>query len=162
LAKYKKVPGHTKKQRAWVLKRDGHQCMFHQVVGGQWNRCKRTKNLEVHHILPRGFASMHAPDRFKVNNKDNLIILCHRCHCKIHTDILAAQGNYSKNPNSYKEVFQTRHELSKNGQPYWNTRYDWMFRLIVEKFNEKMTKPYPQGKCRTIGKWRKEREKEEV
>ena len=151
------VATYTQKQREWILERDGYQCMFHEKVDGKWIRCFRKTGLEVHHILPRGFASLHAPDRFEINGKENLITLCARCHKKVHPDMLAAQSAYGNDVHSYEEVFQERHELAVAGQPYWRTRYDWMFHLLVDKYNAQMEKPYPYNSWRTIGEWRKRR-----
>lgn len=52
--------------RAAILERDSYRCQS----------CGLRKELDVHHIIPRG--------RGGSDNPDNLITLCRRCHHNIH------------------------------------------------------------------------------
>lgn len=79
--------------RAKVRKRDNHHC--------QWPRCRRTKKLKVHHILPWAkFPEL----RYEVSNG---ITLCRWCHDKIHGKELAYATfltNIIKNQDDAKTV----------------------------------------------------------
>lgn len=51
--------------------------------------CKTTEHLHTHHIKPQVSFSKHESKR--MNNKDNLIVLCHSCHEGIHQGTLDLQ-----------------------------------------------------------------------
>jgi len=53
--------------RERVLERDGHRCYI----------CGRTKNLHLHHIIPRSQGGPHT--------EDNLITLCSGCHRSVES-----------------------------------------------------------------------------
>jgi len=55
-----------------ILKRDHYRCQ----------KCGEDKEelLDIHHILPRNFGG--------TNRKENLIVLCNRCHHKEHWKII--------------------------------------------------------------------------
>lgn len=71
-----KAIGFTPKQRQWALNRDGNQCSMFMYIDGKWVRCKNTQHLQVHHIVPRGYASKHYPKHFPLNGPNNCITLC--------------------------------------------------------------------------------------
>ena len=45
-------------------------------------QCHHSKNLEIHHIIPRGY---HGPERplYDIDHPDNLSVLCRECHERI-------------------------------------------------------------------------------
>jgi len=62
--------------RAKVLERDGHQC--------RWPGCDRTRNLEVHHVIP----IEDAPDR--ADDLTNQVTLCKPHHLEAARQYRAA------------------------------------------------------------------------
>lgn len=151
------VVGFTQNQRAWVLRRDGSRCQFHYNVGGVWVRCRNTQNLQVHHIVPRGWAARHFPHKFPINGSLNAITLCDQHHigdvdCEdsiyvVHPDTAKAKREYREgNKGAYNDMMKNRRELNEKGVPYWNTRWDWMFNRIAKKQTAKYTKSNPDDK----------------
>lgn len=149
--------GFTKGQRSWFLRRDGNQCMFHYKKGNRWVRCKRRVKLQAHHIIPRGWASENMGEEFPLNAASNGIILCSKHHVNdggelsqefvVHPDNLSAQHSYQAgNKEAYKEMMDKRREKNLAGVPYWNTRWDWMFRRLVDKANSRHGAQYPNDK----------------
>jgi len=160
------VVGFTQNQRAWFLRRDGNRCQFHFRVAGVWVRCKNTDHLQIHHIVPRGWAAKHFPHKFPINGPMNGIALCKMHHVGygvdpedkyetqfvVHPDIEVARRRYVKgqDPNSYEEMQDVRRELNEGGLPYWNTMWDWMFNRIANlqtlRFARK--EEYPENRRR--------------
>ena len=70
----------TKKQRDWVRKRNGNQCV-HCWVGedGKWHRCSEHENLDVHHVVPEGWGDEHVKS-MTPNSPTNLVTLCGKHH----------------------------------------------------------------------------------
>lgn len=56
----------TKKTRKNIYRREGYQCAV----------CGSNRQLEIHHVVKRS--------RGGGNNTQNLICLCHICHCLVH------------------------------------------------------------------------------
>lgn len=154
-----KAKGFSDAQRRWFLARD-QRCQFHYVLDGHWVRCNNTEHLEIHHIVPRGYASRHYPEDFPLNGAYNGIVLCKLHHTMsptgVHPDTFKAHNDYvNGNKNAYNEMVQKRYELNKKGIPYWNTQYDLQFVRIVEKANVSFlrTHPYPdKGKYGKTGR----------
>ena len=70
----------TKKQRDWVLERNGGKCQYcWKDEGGKWHRCGRSDCPEVHHIIPEGFANENVKS-MDPNSPENLITLCSAHH----------------------------------------------------------------------------------
>lgn len=156
-----KVKGFSDAQRRWIIQRDESQCQFHYVGSdGKWHRCHNKAKLQVHHIVARGFASLHYPTDFPVNGAYNGICLCELHHImspqSVHPDAFIAHNEYvAGNKNAFNEMMQKRYELNKKGIPYWNTQYDLQFVRIVEKANVSFlrTHPYPdKGKYGKTGR----------
>lgn len=153
-----KVTGFTKKQRNWFLERDQWQCMFHEYSNrkGKWLRCRHVKWLQVHHIIPRGWAAMHLPPDFPINGSTNGIVLCSQHHvgnASVHPDTWEAKEKYrGGNKKAYTEMAEARAELNHTGKPYWNTVWDWMFTRLARKrtasFSKK--KKYPENRNRGL------------
>lgn len=157
-----KAIGFTKAQRLWFLERDGHQCMMVRVNSdGKWHRCKNTEHLQVHHVIPRGWASMHYPKRFKINGPGNGITLCRQCHVgygltgieleqAVHPDTEQARIAYRKgDTDAYHKMMDRRRIMNHNGQPYWVTQYDASFLRLIAKangryFKQKGSKTFPK------------------
>lgn len=141
------VVGFTQRQREWFLARDGHRCQFRYFDGKKWVRCKETRNLQVHHIMPRGFARLHMPLNFQLNGSMNGITLCVNHHVGqfgIHPDTFMAKMGYNDgNPNAFKDMMVARASLNKLGQPYWDTRWDWMFARIARKATLRYIRAHP-------------------
>jgi len=114
--------------------------------------------LQVHHITPRGFYNHHLRGcGWDVNSPENGITLCLFHHVGegtrdehkpyvIHWDIRIARRTYNRKGlgNSFERMRAHRIELNqKKGRPYWNTRWDWLFHLVVAMRNKKFQKPFP-------------------
>lgn len=154
-----KVRGFTKAQRRWILERDGHQCSFKTFLEGKgWVRCPNRTRLQVHHITPRGYYAFHLLGcGWDVNSPENGVTLCAFHHIGegaqnkdkpyvIHWDVRLARRNYrGKGPNnSFEKMKVRRMELNqKYGRPYWNTRWDGLFRLVATERNKRFRKSYP-------------------
>lgn len=157
------VKGFTQGQRNWLLRRSGNRCEFHQFNSktGKWLRCKNTRDLQAHHLIPRGWAMEHLPHwtsekgTDRLNSNDNGIILCSRHHIGkgvlkgdiyvIHPDNQDALEKYrSGNTHAFSDMMETRKEKNKNGVPYWNTLWDSTMRLIIQRRNLMYLKKYPR------------------
>ena len=107
------VAGFTQKQRLWFLERDGNRCMWYDKILGVWVRCKGNTELQIHHIVPRGWARENMGLDFPVNSSDNGITLCRKHHVGwymghqykncVHTDNEATRIAYS---NGDKSAYQ--------------------------------------------------------
>ena len=161
------VCGFTKKQRGWILDRDDHRCQFrYKGKDGKWRRCTNTKHLDVHHIIPRGWAAAHYSKEFAVNGPHNGITLCREHHRGygvdgfatsifiLHPDVEVARlANRDGDKQAFARMFEHRRKLVQRGVPYWNTRWDSGFIAIVHKetlrYNRKHPdRPYPDNKNR--------------
>lgn len=151
-----KVKSFTTAQRNYILRRDGNRCQFRYYQNGKWVRCSATRGLQVHHIIPRGWASKHLPKGFleeEVNGRSNLITLCSKHHiclkngtedC-VHPDTEIARKKYgSGNKDAYREMVKDREDLNNRGKPYWNTVFDWMFRRLTDRANREFDEDYPK------------------
>lgn len=153
-----KVQGFSEIQRQWFLLRDG-QCQFHYVLNGKWVRCPIKAKLQIHHVIPRGWANMHYPKDFPLNGASNGIALCEHHHIgkgSVHPDTYEAWCAYHMgNKNAYHEMMEKRYELNSKGIPYWDTQWDFMFARIIQKLNVSFlrTHPYPHsGKYGNTGR----------
>lgn len=142
------VVGFTDKQRQWFLERDGHRCQFHYFAG-RWIRCAAKTNLQVHHIIPRGWSRRHLPPSFQVNGSLNGITLCEKHHVSqgsVHPDTFKANQEYRRgDKQSYVNMMERRRDFNNRGEPYWCTKWDWMFNRIARKQTGRYSriKPYP-------------------
>lgn len=151
------VAGFTKKQREWFLQRDGHRCMFRwKNASGNWVRCAETVGLQIHHIVPRGWARENLGLEFEVNSPYNGITLCKVHHVGwkmgrdfqncVHTDNETARLAFKHgNRSAYRQMHDYRVGLCRKGNPYWNTRFDWMFNGMAKKHTDNFKVPYPQN-----------------
>lgn len=152
------VVGFTQNQRNWFLSRSAisnkgvPRCeAYHfNIFKMKWERCSATRNLQVHHIVPRGWARKHMPKSFMLNGSMNGIVLCgDSCHCGkngVHPDTYEALQKYRKgNKNAFKEMMDERRIKNNKGIPYWNTRWDMQFARICRKATLKFIRanPYP-------------------
>lgn len=158
------VAGFSAAQRRWFLQRDNYRCSFFykiQLENGEyaWVRCNEIANLQVHHIVPRGWARHNLSHDFEVNGKNNGITLCSKHHIGkymgigfmecVHTDNEMTRLKYAEgNKKAYAEMMLERHQKVLIGLPYWNTSYDWQFVLTVQKRNLSFIAPYPTNKSR--------------
>lgn len=147
------VVGFTKKQREWFKERD-KQCQMFFYRNGRWEQCPNKSNLQVHHIIPRYWASKHLPSTFPINGSQQGICLCTSCHVGIngvHPDTYKAREEYRKGDKlAYVKMKDHRKTLTFKGIPYWNTQWDWLFQRRIKKLNLKMlkTRPYPTNSRR--------------
>ncbi len=147
-----KANGFTPSQRRWILARDNHMCQFHYVgEDGRWHRCGVTEGLQIHHVVPRGYASMHYPINFPLNGPNNGITLCSFHHIgkgSVHPDTYEASLVYrSGDKQAYVKMMEERRSLNRRGIPYWNTMWDHMFHRILQKLNVAFLRnnPYPDS-----------------
>ncbi len=145
------VVGFTQNQRSWFLKRDNNQCQFHyfDITRLRWVRCGCTTHLQVHHIIPRGWARLHMPKNFQLNGPMNGITLCEMHHVgkgSVHPDTHQAKVLYSAGKkDAFDRMMKARAELNNKGIPYWRTTWDWMFNRLARKATLKFIRlnPYP-------------------
>lgn len=152
------VVGFTQKQRDWYFQRSAinnggiPRCeAYHfNVFRLKWERCKETANLQVHHIVPRGWARLHMPKNFQLNGSMNGIVLCRDgCHCGkngVHPDTFEARLKYrSGNKNAFNEMMDERKRKNERGIPYWNTAKDMQYARICKKATLRFIRanPYP-------------------
>lgn len=155
-----KANGFTQAQRQWFLARDGNRCQFHSVgPDGKWHRCKATSGLQIHHLIPRGWASRHYPHGFPLNGPANGLCLCEFHHIgkgSVHHDAYEAKLAYAAgDKQAFQKMMDVRYDLNARGIPYWNTQWDMMFNRIIQKANVSFLRrnPYPdKGKYGRTGR----------
>lgn len=149
--------GFTDAQRRWFHERDGHRCQMYWVENGVWVRCKNT-TVEVHHLVPRYYASLHYPHSFGINSMNQGVSLCPLHHCGkglktpsaaivIHRDMIVANLAYQKgDKQAYNKMFKQREWLAQRGKIYWDASWDMMLWRIIQKANGRFARnhPYPQ------------------
>ena len=75
-----RIKGFTGYQRAFIRDRDNHKCQFPD--------CNRP-GTQVHHIVGRGYAFNKLKWKLsEINDSTNGILLCSKCHQKIHKNFL--------------------------------------------------------------------------
>ena len=145
------IVGFTQGQRDWFHERDGHRCQFRWFNGIKWVQCKNTTKLQVHHIVPRGWAGKHLPSNFQLNGSMNGILLCTEHHVGrngVHPDTFQANLNYRKgDKQAYEEMMSARKKLNLRGEPYWETKWDWQFQRTARKNTLRFIRahPYPEN-----------------
>lgn len=131
------VVGFTSKQREWFLSMFGHRCQFRWYDGKKWVQCTEVTRLQIHHIIPRGWAKLHMPRNFQLNGSMNGIALCENHHVGrngVHPDTFTAKMKHrSGNRGAFDEMMEARRKLNLQGIPYWNTRWDMQFSRITRK-----------------------------
>lgn len=60
-----------------------------KIIVQECAHCKSTKNLHTHHIVPQ--QSFSKKESLDMNKRDNLIVLCHKCHDSVHNGSLHLQ-----------------------------------------------------------------------
>jgi 5-methylcytosine-specific restriction endonuclease McrA len=81
--------------KAYILHRDGYQCQ----------KCKTKKGkLHIHHIVFRSNGGTNSPE--------NLIVLCHTCHDKVHNGEFEIKGVRSKTKHA-TEIGIVKSQLKK-------------------------------------------------
>lgn len=129
------VVGFNPKQREFFLNAYGHRCAFHWKENGKWVRCKNTRNLQIHHIYPRGWCKLNMRRSFPVNGANQGICLCTSHHWRVHPDMLPASKAYKRGDKlAYESMMETRRKLNSDGIPYWNTTWDLQFLRINKRF----------------------------
>lgn len=111
-------------QRIAIRERDNNQCQGCRI----WPHCERdtpaTTNLEVHHLLPRAYASRVG---INPNFPENLITICQTMHTghrdSIHPDSFQAKMTFRENPKVFLELGIEVREKLDNRQIYWNDNY---------------------------------------
>lgn len=154
--------GFTEAQKRWFRERDGYRCQMHWVENGKWVQCKNTV-LEVHHLVPRFFASLHYPAHFGINSMNQGVCLCPLHHVGkglqtvnaaivIHRDNIVAQLAYQKgDKDAYKKMFKQREWLAERGKIYWDSSWDMMLWRIIQKANGSFAQKHPYPKHRKFG-----------
>lgn len=152
------VVGFTQKQRRFFLDAFNNRCGFHTKANGVWLRCVNTTELEVHHIVPRGWCKLNMRKSFAVNGIRQGIPLCRYHHHQVHPDMKPALKAYREgNKQAFEQMMERRKRLNEQGRPYWNTEWDLLFiRLnlrFVGKFTAKFKQKYPiNGRCGLNGR----------
>lgn len=66
------------------------KCRYNKtIIVQECAHCKSTKNLHTHHIVPQ--QSFSKKETLDMNKRDNLIVLCHKCHDNVHNGSLHIQ-----------------------------------------------------------------------
>jgi len=121
------LPKYGRAVRENILKRD-NECQGCGIFEG----CDRREperipaRLEVHHILPRGYAKRLD---FNPNFPENLITLCKPSHrgdvSSVHPDIYRAGIEYNRGDKDAFTKAKAHHErLLDNQRIYWNGEHD--------------------------------------
>ena len=156
--------GFTKRQKDWIkrayIEYFGELfCVFPVWEKDKFTLC-RTPKIEIHHVIPQGFAKRvlsEIPDR-----PSNAVPICPMHHRKgdrskpltredqdvIHLDNLWADRNYKgKNkPTSYDLVFQQRRKLTLLGVEYWVNSWDSYLLEVAELVSHEYSTLNPQDK----------------
>lgn len=128
--------------------RDEDRCHFPHYLDP---RIDCTGRLEVHHALPKRFATValgienpHIPEV--------LITICNNSHEHIHPDMRLAKRAYHMDQNSYKNMCMFRDEDLRRGKAYWITKYDnELLDIANERCEIKRTEGwiFPTGRINT-------------
>lgn len=140
---------YTKDMRQWFIERDEGECQFPVVLKkGAYKNCGRTRNLQVHHgVMPQRYGKEHGFTPEEIDVPENGITLCEDHHQGvIHNDMLLAKLAYAKNKQSYSDAFKDREERMKNGEKYWNSKYDYWFWRIIQARNKVFDKAFPYNR----------------
>ena len=89
-----------------------------------------------------------------VNNSSNGITLCAKHHVgkdedpntfpSVHPDTEFARiAHRNGDKQSFNKMVENREQLNALGTPYWNTEFDWMFSMIVQKRNAAFPHNFP-------------------
>jgi DNA mismatch repair protein MutS len=96
-----------------------------ETVKSNWNTnivrkeceiCKSqiTSNLEVHHIIPRSLSINNIlPDGTHMNDKQNLIVICEKCHDKVHNNTIEI-GNIKVTSDGLEREIKDLEEKSED------------------------------------------------
>ncbi len=153
-----KLPGTTKKQREWIVRAwqrvygiDGKVCGFPVIRNERFYLHGKVAKVQVHHIVPRGWASFVLGwTEQQINSPLNLIPLCEKHHIArgvrgldylnevvpaIHPDMEIARRGYTgkEHPTSYDFAFENRAKMMERREPYWNTDWDNALRDKAEE-----------------------------
>lgn len=137
----------SKKQRDWVVERDGGQCMFHSYFHKRGLvRCTNTTDLHVHHIKPHRWLG--AQFNVIIETPYNLLTLCKTHHFNfIHPDMKDALRRYhaekAKGNNAIARVFALRKAKVDDGIPYWVQRWDQFFKFLAKESTNAYSVPWP-------------------
>lgn len=151
------IPGFTQSQKGWFHDRDGSRCSMVVYKNGAWHRCPETRYLHVHHVTPRGWYDEHSRRAWDVNDETNGIVICNSHHVGkyadfsdryvIHPDMRDFYARYGDDVSEVtfeNYVRPRRHDLARQGVPYWNTMWDWLFyRLVKYRNREWDGREYP-------------------
>lgn len=98
----------TKETRKAIYKREGWQCAV----------CGSNRQLEIHHVVRRSRGGGNQPD--------NLVCLCHICHCLVHGErVMPDVYRRSLGPLRTEDVELTMVEYLSDyyaeteGRPWW-------------------------------------------
>jgi len=157
------IPGFTKKQIKWFFRRDGGQCCFFVWKKTKWVRCQNTADIDVHHIIPVDWTASHHLIHLAVNGPTNGICLC-GTHCVgyqaggeyryvVYPDVEAARLVYGDDKDAFSKMRAKRAMLNRQGIPYWNTAWDWMFQRWARRYtlaylHQHPEDPYPEHRDR--------------
>ena len=171
-----KILGTTPRQREWVKRAyravfnapEGRQvCAFPVIRDEGFYPHGFVDKIQVHHIMPKGFASyVLGWNDHQINSPFNLIPICETHHLArglveldylnnvvpaLHPDMEIARRGYTgkEHPTSYDFAFQDRIEMMKRGEPYWNTDWD---RALLQKAEETYYR-YLQWQLEKYGKY---------
>ena len=123
----------NRRERLSILERDNGECQGCRIAREICPRLTPEANpnkLQVHHILPRGYAQRVG---FDPDYPENLITVCTTLHTghptrSIHPDTFQAKETYrgqtKPRKSSFQEMKERREQLIAERQTYWNTEWD--------------------------------------
>lgn len=154
--------GFTDAQRRFFHERDEYRCQFWYVQQGKWVRCKNTV-IEVHHVVPRYWASVHYPKTYAINGMNQGVCICPTHHVGagistrngiyvLHPDNITARLDYQNgDKQAYQKMFKAREDLTRRGIPYWCTTWDAMLLRVIQKANGRFARNHPYPTHRKYG-----------
>lgn len=123
----------SKAQREEILERDEHKCQ------APWkHECKG--RLEIHHVLPQGYAKKFGVDPDFIENG---ITLCQNAHVGregVHPDTAQAFEEYKTDKKAFKKMIEKRKQKLEERVIYWNDEHDRPMQVVALKRTQEMRK----------------------
>ena len=123
----------SERQREWIRRRDKDKCQAPF-------KHKHKGRLEVHHILPQGYAH-----RMGIENYDfpeNGITICQTAHDIIHPDMTSARAEYNQDVGSFGKLREQRSARLDNREIYWNDEFDRQMQVVTLRTTQEYEKKY--------------------
>jgi predicted SprT family Zn-dependent metalloprotease len=102
----------NREQKEAIRKRDHYRCQFPEHQHGN---CPCHGRLEIHHILPQGYAKL-----LEINPDfpENVLLICQYAHDLIHADVAEAKKHYKPKGESFLRVSEKHLKALEIREPY--------------------------------------------